>query len=296
MTFCLRLQNRIKEFKTPILLGLDPRAEMLPEDCFKNNGRTLENIADAFYNFGIRLIDALSTKVAAIKPQIAFYEALGIPGLTAYQKTIEYASSKGVIVIADIKRGDIGSTAEAYAQAHLGSKDTNDGPFEADAVTLNPWLGIDSLEPFFERVSNKDKGVYLLLHTSNPGSKDLQETKTANNDYLYEHLASLILSWQKGLGENGKSIGVVLGATFPEQLKNMHELLKDTPLLIPGYGAQGGTGKDLNFLFKDKLGPHLINASRSLTYAYKKYNTSLEEGAILATEEMKKDLLGDQYE
>jgi orotidine-5'-phosphate decarboxylase len=266
---------------------------MLPQDCFKSNRRSDSETAEAFLNFGIRLIDALESHIGAIKPQIAFYEALGLHGLKAYQQTIEYARNKDVLVIADIKRGDIGTTAEAYAQAHLGPLEGDGkGPFEADAVTLNPWLGKDSLEPFFKRCVNKGKGVYLLLHTSNPGSKDLQETALKNNSELYEHLAQLILKWQSELNQNPTNIGVVLGATYPEQLLKMNTLLGPTPLLIPGYGAQGGSGKDLAFLFNNKkLGPHLINASRSLTYTYREYETSLEEGAIKAVIKMKTDLL-----
>ncbi len=292
MTFTERLQEKINKNNSPVLLGLDPRPDMLPQDCFKNSNRSDSDIADAFLNFGIRLINALEDHIGAIKPQIAFYEALGLHGLKAYQQTIEYARKKDVIVIADIKRGDIGTTAEAYAQAHLGPVEGDDmGPFEADAVTLNPWLGKDSLEPFFKRCKHKKKGVYLLLHTSNPGSKDLQETKTDNNTQVYEHLAELILKWQSEINQNPTNIGVVLGATYPEQLQKMNVLLANTPLLIPGYGAQGGSGEDLAFLFKNKLGPHLINASRSLTYAYKKFETNLEDGALKAVNEMKLDLL-----
>jgi orotidine-5'-phosphate decarboxylase len=294
MTFSERLLNKINKKQSPVLLGLDPRPEMLPDDCFKSKNGTVEDTAQAFTNFGIRLIDALEEDIAAIKPQIAFYEALGLPGLKAYCDTIEYAQKKDVIVIADIKRGDIGSTAEAYANAHLGPLEgTSKGPFEADAVTLNPWLGKDSLVPFFERCKKKNKGVYLLLHTSNPGSKDLQEIQTENQKNVYEELSDIIKEWQTEYSPSPSNIGVVFGATFPEQLEQMQLHLANTPLLIPGYGAQGGSGKDLNFLFKGEFGPHLVNASRSLTYAYQKYECSLEEGAKKAVIAMKQDLLGE---
>ena len=277
--------------QSPILLGLDPRPELVPDDCYTKGKDSVEGIALGFENFGIRLMEALAPHVAAVKPQIAFYEAYGLAGLKAYCQILKKAAELNLISIADIKRGDIGSTAEAYAQAHLGGP--NVGPFEADAVTINPWLGGDSLEPFFKRCQERDKGVYLLLHTSNPGSKDIQERDLKDGKKVYQNLADQIHGWQKTWSPEGdySSIGVVVGATYPEQLVELKAQLPRAPFLVPGYGSQGGKGKDVASLYDNTWTPHLINASRSLTFAYRARETSLEEGAIAAAIEMKQDIL-----
>ena len=276
---------------SPIVLGLDPRADMIPEDCYTNGKSDAEGIALGFENFAFRLMDALAPHVAAIKPQIAFYEAYGLPGLKAYSNILKRAKELNLISIADIKRGDIGSTAEAYAQAHMGGPEQ--GPFEADAVTINPWLGSDSLEPFFKRCRDREKGVYLLLHTSNPGSKDLQETTLQSDEFLYQKLATLIANWQDTWTPNGdySSIGVVVGATYPEQLVELKTQLPRAPFLVPGYGSQGGKGEDVATLYDEVWTPHLINASRSLIFAYRERGTTLEEGALQAADAMKRDIL-----
>jgi orotidine-5'-phosphate decarboxylase len=264
---------------------------MIPDDCFSKGKADLEGIALGFEKFAFRLMDVLAPHVAAIKPQIAFYEAYGLPGMQAYVNILKRAKELDLISIADIKRGDIGSTAEAYAQAHLGGPQS--GPFEADAVTINPWLGGDSLEPFFKRCQEREKGVYLLLHTSNPGSKDLQECQLQSGPQLYQHLATLIDQWQAKWTPEGdySSIGVVVGATYPEQLVELKAQLPRAPFLVPGYGSQGGKGKDVATLYGDDWTPHLINASRSLTFAYLEKGTTLEEGALQAAEAMKQDIL-----
>lgn len=292
MNFSEKLQREMLAKQTPVLMGLDPRVELIPEDCFDGSKRDDKAVGQAFWTFGKRLIEALAPHIAAVKPQIAFYENWGLPGLEAYQRILSFAKEKGVLSIADIKRGDIGSTSEAYAQAHLGGE-SGPGPFEADAVTINPWLGRDSLEPYFERCLSRGKGVYLLLHTSNPGSKDLQEKELSSGKAMYLELAEMIHSWQESLEKDAgySSIGAVVGATFPEQLKDLQTLMPRTPFLIPGYGSQGGKGEDLAFLYQEGIRPHLINASRSLTYAYRELDVSLEEGALKAVEIMKKDIL-----
>jgi orotidine-5'-phosphate decarboxylase len=275
-------------------MGLDPRQEMIPEDCYVEGQGTPEAIAEGFYQFGSRLLDALQDDIAAVKPQIAFYEALGLPGLRAYQRLLEKSKELDILSIADIKRGDIGSTSEAYAQAHLGGE-SGAGPFEADAVTINPWLGGDSLEPYFKRCRDRGKGVYLLLHTSNPGSMDLQEQDLGEKK-VYEHLADLIDTWQQTWtpGEGMSSIGAVVGATWPRQLVELKARCPRMPFLVPGYGSQGGTGDDVAPLYADGLAPHLINASRSLTYAYMKRGGTLESAAKEAAQEMKQDILKQQ--
>lgn len=286
-----RLHRNIQAKGSPVLLGLDPRPELIPDDCFPQGRDTPEAVATGLIRFATRLIEALAPHVAAVKPQIAFYEAWGLAGLRAYVETIKVAQRSGLPVIADIKRGDIGSTAEAYAAAHLGGGGCDD--FVADAVTLNPWLGSDSLEPFFKVCRERGKGVYLLLHTSNPGSRDLQEQKLAGGERLYESLASLITRWQQTFEAcRWSPVGVVVGATFPGELAALLKRLPHTPFLVPGYGAQGGSGEELRPLFEGGLGAHLVNASRSLTYAWKKNGGTLEEAALKAVLEMKRDLLG----
>jgi|SaaInlStandDraft_1057018.scaffolds.fasta_scaffold08741_1 orotidine-5'-phosphate decarboxylase len=292
--FAENLAKRVEALHTPVLMGLDPRADLIPDDCFVEGRSDAVSIAKGFERFGIRLLEALADKVAAVKPQIAFYEALGLPGLQAYIAIIKRARELGIPTIADIKRGDIGSTAEAYACAHLKGSQGEDAPFEADAVTLNAWLGEDSLTPFFERCQKYEKGVYLLLHTSNPGSTDLQEWEGKGAKKVYQHLADLMDRWQDQFTptEKWSSIGAVVGATWPSQLVELRDRLPRTPFLVPGYGSQGGKGEDVAFLFEKTEVPHLINASRSLTYAYRnEEGMTLEEGALKACEAMRKDIL-----
>ena len=292
--FAEKLAARVESLKTPILMGLDPRVDMIPDDCFVEGKGDAAAIAKGFARFGIRLLEALADQVAAVKPQIAFYEALGLPGLQAYIDILNRAKELGIPTIADIKRGDIGSTAEAYACAHLKGASGEDAPFEADAVTLNAWLGEDSLKPFFDRCVEHEKGVYLLLHTSNPGSQDLQEWDGENGKKVYQHLADLMERWQESYTASGEwsSIGAVVGATWPRQLVELRDTVARTPFLVPGYGSQGGKGEDVAFLFEKQKVPHLINASRSLTYAYRQEEgLSLEEGALKACEAMKNDIL-----
>lgn len=290
-TFADRLNDAVQEKHSPILMGIDPRQELIPEDCYPDGQDSAEAIAEGFYQFGARLMQALQNEIAAVKPQIAFFEALGIPGLCAYQRLLKKAKELNLLSIADIKRGDIGSTSEAYAKAHLGGPDI--GPFEADAVTINPWLGGDSLEPYFKRCQERGKGVYLLLHTSNPGSLDLQEQECGDKK-LYEHLGDLINGWQEKWtpNEERSSIGAVVGATWPQQLVALKDRCPRTPFLVPGYGSQGGKGEDVAPLLTDAHMPHLINASRSLTYAHQKHPGGLEAAALVAAREMKQDILG----
>lgn len=292
--FAEKLASRIEKLKTPVLMGLDPRADLIPDDCFVNGRGSAEAISEGFARFGIRLLEALSDKIAAVKPQIAFYEAFGLPGLKAYQQILQRAKGLGIPTIADIKRGDIGSTAEAYACAHLKGNDGEDAPFEADSVTLNAWLGEDSLEPFFKRCVEHQKGVYLLLHTSNPGSTDIQEWEGKTGQRVYQHLSDLMDRWQEKYTPEGdwSPIGAVVGATWPKQIVELKDRLPRTPFLVPGYGSQGGKGEDVAVLYEKMKVPHLINASRSLTYAYRKEEgLTLEEGAIKACEAMTKDIL-----
>lgn len=275
------------EKPSPVLLGLDPREGRIPEDCYPSPARDAEATGVAFRNFGCRLLDALKGEIRAVKVQIAFYEALGIAGLKAYIETLAHAKKLEIPVIADVKRGDIASTAEAYARAHLA------GDFEADAVTLSPWLGKDSIQPFVNEAKNRGKGLYLLLHTSNPGSKDLQELRLKNGDRVFEALANLIAAWQQELPREGdwSPMGVVVGATWRDAIYEMKLRLPGTPFLVPGFGAQGGTAEDVACLFENDQNAHLVNASRSIIFAFEKDGGSLEDAALNAARTMKHEIL-----
>jgi len=270
-----RLIDRIKELKAPVVVGLDPTVDMLDKKP--------KNIPEAFFEFNCRIIDQVYDLVPAVKPQIAMYERYGVEGLKAYVQTAEYAQSRGLIVIGDIKRNDIGSTAEGYA-AHI------DGNlWHEDAVTLNPYLGVDSIMPFLKICEEQDKGIIILVKTSNPSSVDLQDQKLENGKLVYEHVGDLVSEWgfdKKLIGKHGYSkVCAVVGATFPEQGRALRKRMPHTFFLVPGYGAQGGSGKDLKGFFdKNGLGC-IVNSSRGITAAWKKGITARQ-----ATQEMIADL------
>jgi len=274
--FVDRLIEKIKEKNNPSVLGLDPRIELIPP-CIKDGLEdTIQDTGIAVLRFNRALIDAVVDIVPAVKLQIAFYEALGIEGLKVYKQTIEYAMGKGLLVIGDIKRGDIASTALAYKQAHL------DGPFACDAVTLNPLLGYDAVVPFIQACENEDKGIFILVKTSNPSSGEFQNLKIGN-EYLYKHIARKVVEWGKGaVGKYGySSVGAVVGATYPSELDILRKEMPKTFLLVPGYGAQGGSGEDvINAFNPDRLGA-VVNSSRGIMGAYLKtdeaYKVTLEE-------------------
>ena len=267
-----RLIERIETLAAPIVVGLDPTPEMLPERL--RQGDSLEEISAALAQFNREIINAVYDLVPAVKPQIAMYERYGLPGLAAYTATTEYAKSRGLLVIGDIKRGDIASTAAAYA-AHIGGVQAGGQtlfPWQQDAVTLNPYLGTDSVNPFLEVCAASDKGVFLLVKTSNPGSADLQDLPLVSGKLVYEHVADLVSGWGERLvGTRGYSkVGAVVGATFPEQGRRLRKQMPHTFFLVPGYGAQGGSGKDLRGFFDaDGLGC-IVNSSRGIIAAWQK--------------------------
>lgn len=283
-----RLIGQIKQKNNPTVMGLDPRIEMVPEhikkDAFGKYGTNLKGMSQAVLEFNKKLIDATYDIVPAVKPQIAFYEILGVEGINAFKETCEYAKSKGMIVIADIKRGDIGSTAEAYSSAYLGRIDVNgelQKVIDVDFVTANPYLGSDSVQPFLEDCKKYDKGMFLLVKTSNKSSGDIQDVRIDSGKFLYEHVASLVEKWGEELtGEYGySSIGVVVGATYPEQMVTLRKILKKSYILVPGYGAQGGSAQDAAKAFNaDGLGA-IVNASRSIMAAYKSEKWKAEYSA-----------------
>lgn len=269
------LIEKIKETNNPTVMGLDPRYDMIPEVVRNKYSSDLEGISKAILEYNKELIDNTYDIIPAIKPQLAFYEMFGIEGMKAFKETCKYAKEKGMIVIADAKRGDIGSTAKGYSNAYLGQTPIGEEKIEVfeniDFLTVNPYLGVDSITPFVEDCIKYDKGIFVLVKTSNPSSGELQDLKLENGKTVYEHVASLVEKWGKELrGKYGySSVAAVVGATYPEQLKEIREKAPHTYFLIPGYGAQGGKAEDIALGFDNNSLGGIVNASRSLMCAYK---------------------------
>ena len=269
-----RLIEKIIKLKSPVVMGLDPRYDIIPE-CVRNKySSDLEGVSKAILEFNKCLIDNTYDIIPAIKPQIAFYEMFGIYGMKTFLDTCKYAKEKGMIVIADNKRGDIGSTAKGYSNAYLGKTkigDIEESIFDVDFITVNPYMGTDCIEPFIEDCKKYDKGIFILAKTSNPSSGELQDEKLESGEEVYKKVISLIETWGKDLrGKYGySSIGAVVGATYPKQLEELRNLATHTFFLIPGYGAQGGKPEDIKLGFDSKGLGGLVNASRSLISAYK---------------------------
>lgn len=269
-----KLINKIKETNNPTVIGLDPRYEMLPKCVTSKYDQTLEGVAKAIIEYNKALIDSTCDIIPAIKPQIAFYEMFGIPGMEAFRETCQYAKEKGMIVIADIKRGDIGSTAAGYSNAFLGKTpigDKQEAIYDVDFITVNPYMGTDCVKPFIEDCKKYNKGIFILVKTSNPSSGELQDQKLENGEEVYSQVANLVEKWGEELqGENGySSVAAVVGATYPEQLEQIRKIAPHTYFLIPGYGAQGGKANDIALGFDAKGLGGIVNASRSLMCAYK---------------------------
>lgn len=276
--FTDKLVAGIKKLDNPTVAGLDPKLEYIPqfirEKVFKECGNGFEGAAEAILQFNKKLIDALYDIIPAVKPQLAYYEAYGTAGVKAFADTCEYAGSKGMLVIADGKRNDIGSTAEAYSTAYLGKTpiDAGEGSaFAADALTVNPYLGIDGIKPFIDDCRKYGKGIFILVKTSNKSSGQLQDLITKDGKTIYETVAELVNEWgSQVVGESGYSaIGAVVGATYPEQAKILRGIMKKAYILVPGYGAQGGTARDAVHSFDNDGMGAVINASRSIMYAWK---------------------------
>lgn len=273
-----KLIEKIKEKENPTVVGLDPRVSFLPSFILNENyekyGKTPKAIAESFYLFNKEIIDATYDLIPAVKPQVAMYEMLGPEGFDCYIRTIKYAKEKGLIVIGDVKRGDIASTAESYSHGHIGQVRIEDQSYEIyheDYITLNPYLGWDSIEPYMADCKNYEKGMFVLVKTSNPNSGQLQDLDVGGMT-LYEKVGLLTEEWGKDLiGSYGySSVGAVVGATHPAQAKKLRQLMPHTFFLVPGYGAQGGTAEDLSVCFdRDGLGA-IVNSSRGIIAAYTK--------------------------
>ena len=273
-----KLIEKIRKTNAPIVVGLDPMLNYIPkhiqENAFAEFGETLEGAAEAIWQFNKGIVDATYDLIPAVKPQIAMYEQFGIPGLQAYKKTVDYCKSKDLVVIGDIKRGDIGSTSAAYAVGHLGHVQVGSksyAGFDEDFATVNPYLGIDGVEPFAKICAERDKAAFILVKTSNKSSGDFQDLD-AGGMPLFHRVAAKIDEWgAETITDKGYSaLGAVVGATYPRQLAELRRLMPHTFFLIPGYGAQGGTAKDIVGAF-DKTGSGaIVNSSRGLMCAYKK--------------------------
>ena len=269
-----KLIDKIKETNNPTVIGLDPRYEMIPEYIKNKYQKNLEGVAKAIVEFNKALIDATYDIIPAVKPQIAFYEMYGLEGMKAFEETCKYAKEKGMIVIADIKRGDIGTTAKAYSNAFLGKTkigEQEESIYDVDFVTLNPYMGIDAIKPFIEDCEKYNKGAFILVKTSNPSSGDLQELKLENGEEVYTKVAKLVEMWGENLrGKYGySSVSAVVGATYPKQLEDLRKVAPHTFFLIPGYGAQGGKAEDIALGFDENGIGGIVNSSRGLMCAYK---------------------------
>ena len=271
-----KLVANIKKTNAPIVVGLDPMLNYIPEHvqkkAFAEFGETLEGAAEAIWQFNKEIVDKTYDLIPAVKPQIAMYEQFGIPGLKAFKKTVDYCKEKGLVVIGDIKRGDIGSTSAAYAVGHLGHVQVGSksyAPFDEDFVTVNPYLGSDGVNPFIDICKEENKGLFILVKTSNPSSGEFQD-QLIDGRPLYELVGEKVAAWgEEHMGDEYSYIGAVVGATYPEMGKVLRKVMPKSYILVPGYGAQGGQGKDLvHFFNEDGLGA-IVNSSRGIIAAYK---------------------------
>ena len=279
-----QLINKIKKTEAPIVVGLDPTMKFVPEhikkQAFAEYGETGKGAAQAVWLYNKAIIDAVYDLIPAVKPQIAMYEQFGVEGLIAFQKTVEYCKEKGLVVIGDIKRGDIGSTSEAYAVGHLGKVQVGSTwcrGFDEDFVTVNPYLGSDGVKPFIKVCQEEKKGIFVLVKTSNPSSGEFQDRlvrcgtkeEEGTDRPLYEIVGEQVAAWgSECMGDSYSYVGAVVGATYPEQGRILREIMPKAYILVPGYGAQGGKGADLvHFFNQDGLGA-IINSSRGIIAAY----------------------------
>lgn len=272
-----KLIKKIKKTKAPICVGLDPMLEYIPahvtKKAYSEFGETLEGAAEAVWQFNKEIVDATADLIPSVKPQIAMYEQFGLEGLKAYDKTVKYCQEKGLIVIGDVKRGDIGSTSAAYAMGHIGRVQVGSqtwAAFDTEYITVNPYLGTDGVKPFVDVCNEYNKGLFVLVKTSNPSSGEFQD-RLIDGRPLYELVAEKVVEWGDASMDGAYSnVGAVVGATYPEMGRALRKLMPRTYFLVPGYGAQGGTAEDLKHCFnEDGLGA-IVNSSRGIIAAYKK--------------------------
>ena len=300
-----KLIEKIQKTEAPIVVGLDPMLSYIPDFLLKKSfaeyGETLEGAADAIWQFNKGIVDSTCDLIPAVKPQIAMYEQFGVEGLKAFQKTVDYCHEKGLVVIGDVKRGDIGSTSAAYAAGHLGKVAVGSKQytaFDEDFATVNPYLGTDGVKPFVDVCKEENKGLFILVKTSNPSSGEFQD-RLVDGRPLYEHVGEKVAEWGKEhMGEQYSYIGAVVGATYPEVGKVLRKVMPKAYILVPGYGAQGGKGADLVHYFnEDGLGA-IVNSSRGIIAAYRQEKYAAfdaehyAEASRQAVLDMKEDILG----
>ncbi|MCH5332740.1 MAG: orotidine-5'-phosphate decarboxylase [Agathobacter sp.] len=302
-----KLIEKIKKTNAPIVVGLDPMLNYVPEHikqaAYEQYGETPAGAAEAIWQFNKAIVDATSDLIPAVKPQIAMYEQFGVEGVAAFKKTVDYCHEKDLVVIGDVKRGDIGSTSEAYASAHLGSVQIGGmsyAGFDEDFATVNPYLGTDGIKPFVEVCKAHKKGIFILVKTSNPSSGEFQD-RLIDGKPLYEHVGEKVAEWGSDcMGDTYSYVGAVVGATYPEQGKIMRAVMPKSFILVPGYGAQGGKGADLvHFFNKDGLGA-IVSSSRGIIAAYKQDQykekgitpENFADASRLAVEDMIADIAG----
>lgn len=298
-----KLADKIKKTHAPICVGLDPMLGYIPEHilqkAFREFGETLEGAAEAVWQYNKEIIDAVYDLIPSVKPQIAMYEQFGIEGLKVFKKTVDYCHEKDLVVIGDVKRGDIGSTSAAYAAGHLGKVKVGSkeyAGFDEDFATVNPYLGTDGIQPFIDVCKEEKKGIFILVKTSNPSSGEFQD-RLIDGRPLYEWVGEKVAQWSEShMGDTYSYIGAVVGATYPEMGKVLRNIMPKSFILVPGYGAQGGKGADLvHFFNKDGLGA-VVNSSRGIIAAYKQEKYAqygpehFAEASRAAVEDMVRDI------
>ncbi|MDD6660213.1 MAG: orotidine-5'-phosphate decarboxylase [Lachnospiraceae bacterium] len=297
-----KLIAKIQKTNAPIVVGLDPMLNYIPEQikaaAFAEFGETLEGAAEAVWQYNKAIVDEVYDLIPAVKPQIAMYEQFGIPGLQAFKRTVDYCKEKDLVVIGDVKRGDIGSTSAAYATAHLGQVQVGSQlltPFGEDFATVNPYLGSDGIKPFLEVCKAEKKGIFILVKTSNPSSGEFQD-RLIDGKPLYELVGEKVAEWADScMGDQYSYVGAVVGATYPEMGKTLRKVMPKSFILVPGYGAQGGKGADLvHFFNEDGLGA-IVNSSRGIIAAYKqeKYAKFGAEHFAQASRAAVEDMIAD---
>lgn len=297
-----KLIDKIQKTNAPIVVGLDPMLSYIPaqiqKKAFGEYGETLKGAAEAIWQFNKEIIDKTYDLIPAVKPQIAMYEQFGIEGLMAFKKTVDYCKEKDLVVIGDVKRGDIGSTSAAYAVGHLGTVKVGEkeyAPFDEDFATVNPYLGTDGIKPFVDVCKEHKKGIFVLVKTSNPSSGEFQD-RLVDGRPLYELVGEQVAKWGEDcMGGNYSYVGAVVGATYPEQGKILRKIMPNSFILVPGYGAQGGKGADLvHFFNEDGLGA-IVNSSRGIIAAWKqeKYESYGEANFADASRAAVEDMIQD---
>lgn len=297
-----KLVDKIKKTNAPVVVGLDPMLKYIPEHikkvAFSQYGETLEGAAEAVWQFNKAIVDCIYDIVPAVKPQVAMYEQFGVPGMAAFKKTVDYCKQKDLVVIGDVKRGDTGSTSEAYAVAHLGKVTVGNtilSAFDEDFATVNPYLGSDGINPFLKVCQEEKKGIFILVKTSNPSSGEFQD-RIIDGRPLYEWVGEKVNEWaSQCMGDQYSYVGAVVGATYPEMGKILRKVMPKSYILVPGYGAQGGKAEDLvHFFNKDGLGA-IVNSSRGIIAAYTKeeYSKFGETGFADASRQAAIDMIND---